>query len=73
MKHAHCIVIAYYVVKPHAAKLAALPVCSIFGYDGHAAEEILYVNWLNMVRAGLMGLEYFTPENRKWRQVGLQQ
>ena len=43
--------------------------CSIFGHEGEAADNILYVNWLNMVRAGLIGLEYYTPENKKWRQV----
>ena len=52
-----------------AVKLSVLPVCSIFGYDGSAAEDVLYVNWLNMVRAGLVGLEYFTPGSNKWRQV----
>ena len=43
--------------------------CSIFGHEGEAADNILYVNWLNMVRAGLIGLEYYTPEKNKWRQV----
>jgi dipeptidyl-peptidase-3 len=42
---------------------------SIFGHEGEAADDILFVNWLNMVRAGLMALEYYTPENNKWRQV----
>lgn len=44
----------------------------IFGYDGSAAEDVLYVNWLNMVRAGLVGLEYFTPGSNKWRQAHMQ-
>ena len=44
---------------------------SIFGHEGEAADNILYINWLNMVRAGLIGLEYYTPENNKWRQVSL--
>lgn len=42
---------------------------SIFGYHGDDADDIIYINWLNMVRAGLMGLEYYTPETNKWRQV----
>ncbi len=42
---------------------------SIFGYDGSEAEDIFYINWLIMVRAGLLGLEYYTPETKKWRQV----
>ena len=45
--------------------------CSIFGHQGSAADDILYVNWLNMVRAGVMGLEFYTPETKKWRQVRL--
>lgn len=42
----------------------------IFGHEGSAADDILYVNWLNMVRAGILGLEFFTPESKTWRQVG---
>ena len=42
---------------------------SIFGYHGDDGDDIIYINWLNMARAGLMGLEYFTPEANKWRQV----
>ena len=43
--------------------------CSIFGYHDDDADDIIYINWLNMVRAGLLGLEYYTPEANKWRQV----
>lgn len=42
---------------------------SIFGHEGEAAEEVVYVNWLTMVRAGLLGLEFYTPESKSWRQV----
>ena len=42
---------------------------SIFGYHDNDADDIIYINWLNMVRAGLMGLEYYTPEANNWRQV----
>lgn len=42
---------------------------SIFGHEGEDAEEVVYVNWLNMVRAGLLGLEFHTPESKSWRQV----
>lgn len=45
--------------------------CRIFGHEGADADNIVYINWLNMVRAGLLGLEFFTPENKKWRQVRL--
>ena len=44
---------------------------SIFGYEGGAADDIVYVNWLNMVRAGLVALEYYTPESKKWGQVSV--
>lgn len=30
---------------------------------------MVYVNWLSMVRAGLLGLEFYTPESKSWRQV----
>lgn len=31
---------------------------------------MIYVNWLNMARAGLLALEFYTPEASSWRQVG---
>ena len=44
--------------------------CSIFGYEGSAAEDIVYVKWLNMVRAGLLqALQFYSPETKKWRQA----
>ncbi|XP_062867238.1 dipeptidyl peptidase 3 [Trichomycterus rosablanca] len=48
-------------------------VLSIFGHvDEAVAEEVAYVNWLNMVRAGLLGLEFYTPETKNWRQAHMQ-
>uniref|UniRef100_A0A671PVL1 Dipeptidyl peptidase 3 n=1 Tax=Sinocyclocheilus anshuiensis TaxID=1608454 RepID=A0A671PVL1_9TELE len=47
-------------------------VLSIFGNEGEDAEEVVYVNWLNMVRAGLLGLEFYTPESKSWRQAHMQ-
>ena len=47
------------------------PSNSIFGYEGSAADDIVYINWLNMLRAGLVALEYYTPENKKWGQVSI--
>lgn len=41
----------------------------IFGHSGEAAKDVCYVNWLSMVRSGLLGLEYYTPELNKWRQA----
>ncbi|CAH2324989.1 dipeptidyl peptidase 3 [Pelobates cultripes] len=47
-------------------------VLRIFGHEGQEAQDVLYVNWLNMVRAGLLGLEFYTPETKKWRQAHMQ-
>ncbi|KAM4721458.1 dipeptidyl peptidase 3 [Rhinophrynus dorsalis] len=47
-------------------------VLRIFGHEGQAAQDVMYVNWLNMVRAGLMGLEYYTPDTGRWRQAHMQ-
>ncbi|CAC9444109.1 metallo-peptidase, Clan M-, Family M49 [Leishmania infantum JPCM5] len=32
-------------------------------------QDVIYVCWLNMVRAGLVGLEFYTPEKQQWRQA----
>ncbi|XP_008331494.1 dipeptidyl peptidase 3 isoform X2 [Cynoglossus semilaevis] len=47
-------------------------VLSIFGNEGQDAEDVIYVNWLSMVRAGLLGLEFYTPESKSWRQAHMQ-
>lgn len=47
-----------------------VPHARIFGFEGADAEDVIYVNWLNMVRAGLLALEFYTPEATSWRQVG---
>ncbi|XP_053702230.1 dipeptidyl peptidase 3 [Synchiropus splendidus] len=47
-------------------------VLSIFGHSGQEAEDVVYVNWLSMVRAGLLGLEFYTPESKSWRQAHMQ-
>ncbi|XP_023699233.1 dipeptidyl peptidase 3 [Paramormyrops kingsleyae] len=47
-------------------------VLGIFGHEGELAEEVIYVNWLNMVRSGLLGLEFYTPESKSWRQAHMQ-
>eukprot|EP00064_Thunnus_orientalis_P007283 superscaffoldBa00000796_g7303 len=47
-------------------------VLSIFGNEGQDAEDVVYVNWLSMVRAGLLGLEFYTPESKSWRQAHMQ-
>nr|XP_030689336.1 dipeptidyl peptidase 3 isoform X3 [Globicephala melas] len=47
-------------------------VLEIFGFEGADAEDVVYVNWLNMVRAGLLALEFYTPEASSWRQAHMQ-
>eukprot|EP00794_Sanderia_malayensis_P020439 gene20439-22454_t len=47
-------------------------ILSIFGHEGQHADDIMYVNWLNMARAGLMGLEYFSPSTGTWKQAHMQ-
>ncbi|XP_036379034.1 dipeptidyl peptidase 3 isoform X1 [Megalops cyprinoides] len=47
-------------------------VLSVFGHEAADAEEVVYINWLNMVRAGLLGLEFYTPESKSWRQAHMQ-
>lgn len=47
-------------------------VLSIFGHEGTDADDLVYVNWLAMVRAGLLGLEFYTPESQSWRQAHMQ-
>eukprot|EP00980_Cylindrotheca_fusiformis_P011381 scaffold2638_cov114-Cylindrotheca_fusiformis.AAC.9 len=37
--------------------------------DGGAISDVTYVNWLLMVRAGLTGLEFYTPTTKQWRQA----
>ncbi|TFJ82224.1 hypothetical protein NSK_006553 [Nannochloropsis salina CCMP1776] len=47
-------------------------VLSIFGHEGDKAQDILYVNWLNMARAGLLALEFYRPETGSWGQAHMQ-
>ncbi|CAD5120906.1 DgyrCDS9459 [Dimorphilus gyrociliatus] len=47
-------------------------ILEIFGFKGEEAGNIIYVNWLNELHAGLRGLEFYTPANRKWRQAHMQ-
>lgn len=44
----------------------------IFGHHGREADDIIYTNWLNMVRSGLMSLEFFSPDNQTWGQAHCQ-
>jgi len=44
-------------------------ILKIFGHEGAAADDIIYINWLNMVRAGLLALEFYSPETASWKQA----
>jgi len=45
----------------------------IFGYeDQKRQEDVMYVNWLSMARAGVVALECYSPENKQWRQAHMQ-
>lgn len=45
-------------------------VLSVFGHASPEAQaDIVYINWLLMCRAGVVGLEFYTPETDAWRQA----
>ena len=45
----------------------------IFGHtEAEEAAAIKRVNWLNMVRAGLLALTYYSPDAKKWGQAHMQ-
>lgn len=44
-------------------------VLKIFGHECKEAEDVYYVNWLLMVRAGLLGLEFYDAEKKQWGQA----
>lgn len=44
-------------------------VTEIFGHEGAEAQDIIYVNWLSMVHAGVKGLEMFSPATMEWKQA----
>lgn len=41
----------------------------IFGYTGDVAQDVKYVNWLSEIRAGLLALEFYQPDQKKWGQA----
>jgi dipeptidyl-peptidase-3 len=47
-------------------------VLSIFGHGAAGAEDIVYVNWLNMARAGLLALQFYSPATKAWGQAHMQ-
>ena len=44
----------------------------IFGHtDEQGADDIVYINWLHMARAGVLGLQYWSPTGG-WGQAHMQ-
>lgn len=41
-------------------------------FTGSQASDITYINWLHMARAGLLALEYYSPDTQQWRQAHMQ-
>jgi len=44
-------------------------ILNIFGFSGELAKEIVYVNWLSLLWAGLRGLEMYQPDHKLWGQA----
>ncbi|KAI9268961.1 peptidase family M49-domain-containing protein [Phascolomyces articulosus] len=49
-----------------------LDILNIFEFYGQEAEDVLYIMYLHMARIGLMALEFYDPEAKKWGQAHLQ-
>lgn len=44
----------------------------IFGHEGDVAQDIIYVNWLNLLLNGsTKALEFYNPQTQVWMQVSL--
>lgn len=41
----------------------------IFGYKEEDADDIVFVNWLWMILAGIKGLEAYNPDSERWTQA----
>ena len=44
-------------------------VLRIFGLEGAEAGVVKYTNWLSEIRAGLLALEFYAADAKKWGQV----
>ncbi|KAK9468948.1 peptidase family M49-domain-containing protein [Lipomyces arxii] len=44
----------------------------IFGHEGQEADDVVFIAYLQMARAGLVGLEYWDPATGKWGQPHMQ-
>lgn len=46
-------------------------ILSIFGHDADA-DDVMYIEYLQMARAGLLALEFWDPKSKKWGQAHMQ-
>lgn len=44
----------------------------IFGHEGADADDVAYVNWLIMARAGVRALAFYNPDTKIWGQAHMQ-
>jgi len=51
--------------------LCSMPnVLEIFGHKNPAdATNVVYINWLSMIKSAVVSMELYTPEQKKWRQA----
>jgi hypothetical protein len=42
---------------------------SVFGHNDTAAADVTYVNWLNLLHLGLIGVESYSPGTGQWTQA----
>ena len=47
-------------------------VLKIFGHEGQEANDVTYINWLSMARAGLAALPFYNTETKQWGQAHMQ-
>ncbi|MAG56679.1 MAG: hypothetical protein CMJ83_10350 [Planctomycetes bacterium] len=47
-------------------------ILKIFHHQGREGEDITYVNWLSMARAGLAALPFYNPNSKAWGQAHMQ-
>ena len=47
-------------------------VLRVFGHEGQEGEDVAYVNWLAMARAGLSALTFYDPAKKRWGQAHMQ-
>ena len=49
-------------------------ILAIFGHKAVETEisDVTYGNWLIMARAGLLALEFYSPDTKSWRQAHMQ-